>query len=206
LPQGYDLDLFDGSAWIGVVPFRMEQVQLRRFSRLRAQTFAEMNVRTYIRERKSGDAGVYFFSLDAASLPAVFGARAWFHLPYFWARMSISPESAGWIRYRSTRLFSIRGAHLAVRYRPAPQTGALPPSYPGTIEHFLTERYALFTHWGNTLLRGDIHHLQWTLRPAEAEWEQLNMTKAQSVVLPPTVPLLHFSRQLDVLAWPPHAI
>jgi uncharacterized protein YqjF (DUF2071 family) len=77
-------------------------------------------------------------------------------------------------------------------------------SRPGTLEHFLTERYCLYAADGRgNVRRGDVHHQRWPLRPAEAEVETLRMTEQIGVALPDTPPLLHFSDRLDVLAWPP---
>src|SRR5437867_5100192 len=84
IPNGLELDTFDGAAWIGVVPFRMTGVRLRWLPPLPGiSAFPELNVRTYVRVRDRP--GVYFFSLDAGSRTAVAMARAWFHLPYFHA-------------------------------------------------------------------------------------------------------------------------
>jgi uncharacterized protein YqjF (DUF2071 family) len=81
LPDGVELDLFDGEAWLGIVPFRMSGVRLRRLPPLPGTgAFPELNVRTYV--RAGGKPGVWFFSLDARSALAVAIARAWFRLPY----------------------------------------------------------------------------------------------------------------------------
>ena len=204
LPRGFAVDTFDGSAWVGVVPFRMEQVQLRGFPTLPgANLFAEANVRTYVRDEKSGDRGVYFFSLDANNPAAVIGARLWFHLPYYFAQMRMSAHAGGWL-YRSRRLFARLPAVLSVNYRGTGEV--LPKSRAGSIESFLTERYALFTHSRRHLIRGDIHHLQWPLERAEAEFELQTLASVQGVTLPPNKPFLHYARSLDVLAWPPRTI
>ena len=90
LPEGLEADIFQGSAWLGVVPFWMDRVQFRGLPPIPgAQTFPELNLRTYVRDPRTGVAGVYFLSLDAANLLAVMVARGIFHLPYYWAQMSI---------------------------------------------------------------------------------------------------------------------
>jgi hypothetical protein len=205
LPEGLILDTWEGAAWVGIVPFRMEDVQLRGLPKIPGtHVFPEANVRTYVREPKSGHHGVYFFSLDASNPLAVVGARGWFHLPYYFARMSIERDDGsqeGCWRYYSKRLFSRRPADLRARYRGAGKM--LPPSKPGTIEYFLTERYALFTNANGRVIRCDIHHRQWTLESAEAQFETLTLADPAGIKLPPSAPLLHFSRIQDVLAWPP---
>ena len=98
IPAGLELDTFDGQAWLGVVPFRMEDVGPRFLPAPPGPgAFPELNVRTYVTRRGRG--GVWFLSLDAASRLAVEGARAAFHLPYVHARMSSSVDDAGWVGY-----------------------------------------------------------------------------------------------------------
>ena len=200
LPAGLELDLFEGEAWVGVVPFRMEDVRLRGLPPVPGTaTFPELNVRTYVRH---GDRpGVWFFSLDASNLLAVRVARAWFRLPYFDARMSIEPEGDG-VRYRSRRTH--RGAAPAgfdASYRP---TGPEKPTAPGTLEHFLTERYCLYADGGRRgLRRGEIHHRAWPLQPAEAEIRTETQARAAGIALHDRAPLLHFARRIEVAAWSP---
>ena len=96
-----EIDHFEGSAWLGIVPFRMTGVRLRGTPGIPGlSAFPELNVRTYV--SAGGKPGVWFFSLDAASTTAVAAARAWFHLPYFRARMSLEAHGDE-IRYQSHR-------------------------------------------------------------------------------------------------------
>ncbi|HEY0384863.1 MAG TPA: DUF2071 domain-containing protein, partial [Pyrinomonadaceae bacterium] len=86
IPQRLVIDTFDGSAWIGVVPFTMWGVRPTFVPPVPGLSqFHELNVRTYV--HLDGVPGVWFHSLDAASRLAVWGARTFFHLPYFNARM-----------------------------------------------------------------------------------------------------------------------
>jgi uncharacterized protein len=207
IPAGFTLDLYDGAAWVGVVPFRMENTRLRGLPPVPGtDRFPEANIRTYVTEPKSGHPGVFFLSLDVSNPLAAAGARAWYRLPYFVAKMSIDSDGEGGWRYYSRRLFSSRPAVLQSWYKSCGKEKALPPSKPGSIEYFLTERYALFTHSRGRLLRADIHHRQWVLEPAEAQFSDLTLAAAQGVKLPDTEPLLHYSRQRDVIAWPPRTI
>ena len=203
VPPALGLDTFDGSAWLGVVPFRMTGVRPRflpAFGPL--SDFPEINLRTYV--TAGGKPGIWFFSLDAHNPVAVRLARATFRLPYFDAQMSCE-SSGGEVHYRSTRTHGgAPPAEFAARYRPS---GPPFESGPGTLENFLTERYCLYAADGRgNLRRGDVHHQLWPLQPAEAEVERLAMTGQIGVSLPRTEPLLHFSERLDVLAWPPRRI
>lgn len=199
IPSRLAIDTFEGQAWIGVIPFRMSGVRLRGTPSLPwLSAFPELNVRTYV--VVDGKPGVWFFSLDAANPLAIAVARAWFHLPYFRARMSCA-QWENWIHYRSKR--SHKGASpacLDACYRPlsspfAPQRG--------TLEHFLTERYCLYAAHGRDILRGEIHHAPWPLQVAEAEFTENTMTQAAGLALPMENPLLHFAKRQDVVVWEP---
>ena len=200
LPRGLELDLFDGEAWLGIVPFTMADVAPRGVPALgRFSHFPEINVRTYVRH---GDLpGIHFLSLDAASRPTVEGARRVFHLPYFRARMS-SERVAGRIVYRTERV-DRRGppAAFAASYRP---TGPVEPSAPGSLEAWLTDRKRLFSaDRGGRIWRTEIDHGPWPLQPAEAEIGLDSMAAAHGLVLPDRTPHLRFAARLDVRGWPP---
>ena len=138
VPAELALDSFNGQCWVGVIPFRMSHIHARGLPPLPGlSSFPELNVRTYV---TFGDKpGVYFFSLDAASLPAVWAARTFYRLPYFHARMSSESRKERIIyschRYNSNAEF--RGsfgpiAPVVLRQR-------------GSLEHWLTDRYCLYT-------------------------------------------------------------
>lgn len=199
IPSQFELDIFDGQAWIGVVPFHMSNVSPRGVPSLPwISAFPELNVRTYI--RAGGDPGVYFFSLDAANPVAVAIARTMFHLPYFCAEMNVESHE-GWIDYTSRRAAnSGPAAEFVGRYRPI---GEPSPVVAGTLEYFLTERYCLFTVDGSSrAYRCDIHHPPWPLQRAEAEIAINTMASAAGLHLPATAPLLHFSKRQDMVGWP----
>ncbi|MFG0326448.1 MAG: YqjF family protein [Phycisphaerales bacterium JB037] len=202
LPTGLALDTFDGSAWIGIVPFTMRGIRARGTPPMPlVSAFHELNVRTYVRSTRDDRPGVWFFSLDAASRLAVRAARASFSLPYFDARMTLSRRGER-IDYTSERTHrGVPPASFDASYHP---TGpVLPPSEPGTLEHFLTERYCLYaaTRRGR-VLRGEIHHAPWPLQPAECEFRVNAMTEQIGLGLPDEPPLLHFARRIEVVAWP----
>ncbi|MFZ5813696.1 MAG: YqjF family protein [Bacillota bacterium] len=193
------LDLFDGMAWVAVVPFWMSRIHLRRLPPVPGtHTFPELNLRTYV--RVGGRPGVWFFSLDAASRPAVEVARRLFHLPYYHARMQIRPEGDGFV-YQSERRDPRGGpARFAARYRPS---GPVRQATPGSLEHWLTERYALYARSrAGRFYRGEIDHLPWPLQPAEAEITENSIAAAAGFDLPGGRPLLHYARHLSVRIWP----
>jgi len=204
LPEGLEADTFHGSAWLGVVPFWMDRIQFRGLPQIPgARKFPELNMRTYVRDRATKAPGVYFFSLDAASLIAVIAARSLFNLPYYWAQMSIKPRGEREFSYYSRRLLSGKQVRFVARYRGLGPTHKLVQSRPGTIEYFLTERYCLFTRDSlGRLMRANIHHVPWPLEEAEAEIECNDLPAQFGLRLPETRPLLHYSRHLAVYVWP----
>jgi uncharacterized protein len=199
LPEAIPLDLWEDSAYVGVTPFRVGALRLRgtpHFGGLTA--FPELNVRTYT--TLDGKPGIWFMSLDAANAAAVAAARRAYRLPYFNAEMEIRANGP-WIDYRSRRASSDgQPAELVGRYRPVgPQFAPAP----GSLEHWLTERYCLYTlddHGG--VLRADIHHPPWPLTLAEANLELNTMAEPYGLKLNSSPPLLHFASRQDVLIWP----
>jgi len=158
--------------------------------------FHELNVRTYV--ERNGKAGVWFFSLDASNSLAVWAARRFFHLPYFRASMrAVSHGDA--VDYRSHRTSG--NATFEGRYEPVsgPYT-----TTPGTLDHWLTERYCLFAESPDRrIFRTDVHHRQWPLQRARAKITRNTMLDAHGLPVGDGVPVLHFSRRLDVIVWSP---
>jgi uncharacterized protein YqjF (DUF2071 family) len=161
--------------------------------------FLETNVRTYV--TLDGRPGIWFLSLDASSRLAVLGARHTYRLPYFRARMSAREGPYG-IDYLLAR--ESPPASLGVTYGPV---GDAFHAGPGTLEHFLIERYRLYSlARDGSLLAADIHHPPWRLQPAEARVTSNTMTASQGIALSEQPALLHFSRRQDVVIWPPRAM
>lgn len=201
VPDALELDLYDGDAWLAIVPFHMSNVAPRGVGTLRwASAFPELNVRTYVRV---GDKpGVYFFSLDAGNPLAVVAARTMFNLPYHAASMNVHTSDAT-VDYRSRRL-SDSAAEFVASYRPS---GPVFRAERRSLEYFLTERYCLYTvdRVGRPH-RLDIHHPPWPLQPAEATLRSNGMAAVNGIALPPSPPLLHFAKRLDAVAWLPAAV
>jgi uncharacterized protein len=194
VPPELEIETFEGSAWVGVVPFRLTGFRLRGVPAApRLSSFPELNVRTYV--TVGGRPGIFFISLDAARDWAVFGARRLYKLPYYRARMTMTKRD--WIDFSSERIGAGGAARaFRARYRPAG-----PPFRPeqGTLEHFLTERYCLYTSDGSRTLRGNAHHVPWSIQPAEAEIEENTIAPVE---LPREEPLLHYAARQDALIWP----
>jgi uncharacterized protein YqjF (DUF2071 family) len=190
LPQSVELETFDGSAWLGVVPFEMTGVRLRGMLALpRLSTFPELNVRTYV--TRDDRPGIWFFSLDAASRLFVEAAKWRYKLPYHLAQMR-SRRIGDRVHYESAR----PGAAFSGSYR---GDGDLFRAEPGTLEHFLTERYCLYTEDGGRAFRAEIHHPPWDLQRAEAA---VDLNTMSPVPLPDEPPHALFSPRQDVVVWP----
>ena len=199
VPRELPLDTFDGRSWIAIAPFHMSGIRARGVPALPGLSrFPELNVRTYV--SLDGKPGVFFFSLDAASAIAVWAARAFYRLPYFHARMSVKAESDH-IEYVSKR--SRDTAEFRSTYQPNAPVQMRPR---GSLEHWLTERYCLYTVAERRVYRAESHHLPWPLQNAAAKFAANTMGSAAGVSLPQVPPLLHFSKRLDVLIWPLHRI
>ena len=197
-----ELDLFEGEAWLGITPFRMTRVRPTFSPPIpTASDFPELNVRTYVRH--GGRSGVWFFSLDAGSKLAVTTARAVVGLPYMHAKMSHKRAGES-IEYASRRTHSgAPAAEFRATYR---ATGTPMPSQPGTLVHWLTERYSLFVQHLGRLWRLDIEHQPWQLQFGAAELEANTMASAAGITLPTDAPHVRFSRSLDVVANRPVAL
>lgn len=203
LPDGLQLDTYNGKAWIGIVPFRMSGVSLRWLPDMPwLSKFPELNVRTYV-IGPDGRKGVWFYSLDATNPVAVRGARWLYNLKYMDAKIKFKRDKGcncgSWIKYDSQRTHKNESrAELNVEYRPI---GASYCSERGTLLDWLTSRYSLFSaDQSGRLYRGDIEHEPWELRDAQAIVHANTMTDGIGVELPDAKPLLHFSCHTKVLA------
>lgn len=198
LPPGLTLDLWQGQAWLGVVPFGMKGVGLRALPPVPTTgAFLECNVRTYV--TANNKPGVFFFSLDAASKLAVRTARHGLGLPYFDAKITLDRHPDNTIAYHTTRTHS--GQHpgtFTATYRPE---GDIFHATPGTIDYWLCERYCLYTRKFGKTLRGEIDHAPWPLQLATAEITTNTVAHAFGFTLdtPPTH--LHFAHHISVRAW-----
>ena len=180
IPSGLRLQEFDGSAWVGLVPFRMAGVMRRSFPDVPPfSSFPELNLRTYV--ECEGKPGVWFFSLDADSWPVVFGGRHIYGLPYFSANIQ-QWFGSGWHGFSSVR----RGgeAVFEAEYR---AVGDVFFPLIGTFEHWATERYCLYSFCeGRGIERVEVHHAPWPLQRAEVAIRKCHQHD-QNRFLPPIV-------------------
>jgi uncharacterized protein YqjF (DUF2071 family) len=202
IPRPIPIDTFEGSAWLGITPFEVSGARPRGIPPPPLLSrFPEVNVRTYA--TIEGRPGIYFLSLDAANGLAVAGARRAYRLPYYRAAMSIA-RTGERIDYRHRRTSGDGPpAQLAVEYSPS---GHVRQARPGTLEHFLAERYCLYTlDEERRVHRAEIHHPPWPLQDASASFARNTMTEPFRIALDHE-PLLHFAGRQDVVFWPLRAL
>jgi uncharacterized protein YqjF (DUF2071 family) len=195
VPAPLELDLYDGVAYVGVVPFAMRYVRPRWCPRFLGFSFLETNVRTYV--SYEGRPGVYFFSLDAASKIAVWIARRYWGLPYFHAQMDCQ-QSGDEFRYCSVRSGS--AAHHRVCWRVGEEMG---PSQLESVEFFFLERYLLFVRQGKTICVGQVHHVPYPTRKAEIIELEDHLVSAAGIASCSDEPsFVHYSPGVDVEIFP----
>ncbi len=222
IPRQLSLDTFEGTAWIGMVPFTMWGIRASFLPPIPGTSaFHELNARTYVHYQ--GVPGVWFFSLDAASRPAVWGARAFYHLPYFKAQMHLRQDGKT-IKYSSRRsdpltygeffapaLDEFAGGLNPDQFRSFPRAelkvdwiieAPLPQSAAGSPEFFLTERYCLYSYHRGKLYRSRIFHEPWPLRAATLISCQSTMIESLGIPTPPGDPLLQYAESIAVDIWP----
>lgn len=196
VPAPLSLDTFDGRCWVGIVPFVMRDIRSAWMPRSAGLDFLETNLRTYV--LFDDRPGVFFFSLEASSWLAVKVARWVWRLPYFHAEMSRG-VTGGERTYESTRRGT--GTRFRARFRVGEELGE---SAPGTFEHFLLERYLLFSMRGERVLEGQVHHVPYPAHRADVLELEEDLVAAAG--LPPTEGLpevAHFSPGVDVSVFGP---
>lgn len=203
VPSELEIDEFEGTSWIGVVPFRMARVMVRPLPDLPwISAFPELNVRLYVRYRDRP--GVYFLSLDGSNPMAALGAWWGYHLPYYWSHVTHKTLP------KDDNSFAFHVQARCGRAQPPlvfeARYGATGKSFfakPGTLEHFLTERYCLYTKpRKGCLMRMDVHHPPWPLQAARAEIQAQDMVRPFGLLLPKQTPHLLFSTGVKTLGWP----
>ncbi len=202
VPDVLTLDTYQQRAWVSVTPFWINHLRPPGIPSLPwLSHFAEVNVRTYV--TRDGKPGVFFFSLDASHLSAVWGARMFYRLPYWQAAMKLKGSGGARIEYVSKRQHGPKPAELRCSYGPNSPTFR---ARPGSLEHFLSERYCLYAASRKRLYRGEIHHLPWELQEAKVELAENSMAQPAGVSLSPQADLAYFARELKVLFWAPERL
>jgi uncharacterized protein len=195
VPSRLELDTYEGRAYVSVTPFTVRRAHLRGVPPLPGiSEFHEINVRTYV--RLGGiDPAVWFFSLDAASALAATAARVSLRLPYCYARIARGADGSRH-NYDAARLLPDARAAFSGSWTTG---GVAAAAQPGTLEHFLVERYLLFSRaFGDKLFRLQVHHQPWPLQPAHDVKMRQTLASADGLPQLEGEPLAHYSEGVDV--------
>ncbi|MCB0826756.1 MAG: DUF2071 domain-containing protein [Armatimonadetes bacterium] len=200
LPPGLTVETWEGKAYVGLVPFQMDNIRFHRLPAIPGTNrFWETNLRTYV-IGPDGDPGVWFLSLDASNWPAVVTARAWFGLPYHFAKMS-GEWTEDW-HYRSSR----RDAMVDVCVSDVPDVFA--PAEPGTFEFWAAERYALYSFNRGKIYKGIVHHVPYPLAsvPVSNLSCETTLFEAGGIAQPLGEPSILVSSGVDVEVFSPFPV
>lgn len=199
LPDGLSVDTYEGDAYLGVVPFVMENIAPRGVPF--GLSFGEINLRTYVRG-EDGGRGVYFYNLDADDRLGVPLARRLFQLPYYRADITVERGDRE-VRFQSRRVDDGEPASFDATYGP---DGEYFEAAPGSLPHFLTERYRFYTAGDDALYYGDIAHEPWPLATATAEIRTNDLFTVNGFDQPASEPVYHYAPRLDVTAGRIHRV
>jgi uncharacterized protein YqjF (DUF2071 family) len=197
VPPELTIDTFEGKAYVGLIPFTLSGVRPTLTPPVPwLSSFHEVNVRTYVHHR-GANPGVWFFSLDTSSALAVEGARAFYKLPYFHARMDFSDGADFRLDSRRDDPAGAQPADLRVRYLPA--DGVVTHATPGTLAHFLIERYILYSmDKEHQLYRARVHHQPYPVQRAEVLELEETLVWAAGIKRSEAMPLRHYAREVNV--------
>jgi uncharacterized protein len=203
LPDGLTVETFDGTAWVGLVPFVMDRVRAPWLPALPwLSRFPETNVRTYVRG-PDGQTGIWFLSLDADRLPAVLAGRTSYGLPYYWSSMSVRRADRQVI-YRARRRWpGPNGSRCDARVELG---AAWDVRELTTLDHFLTARYRLYSTLAGRLVAADAEHPPWSLRRVTVRQLRQDLVQAGGLPPPDHEPVLHASDGVQVRIGSWHAV
>jgi uncharacterized protein len=207
LPDDLEPDLFEGNAYVGLVPFRMTGIRPVCFPAVPYLSHTlETNLRTYVKhkdqDRNTASRAVWFYSLEAENTFAVTVARFGYGLKYHRANMWLKED----VNLDSSSLF----AAGSLRRWPAPapvnsfvqarfEAGPFQPAAEGTLEHFLVERYALFAERRGKLLKSLVRHTPYQIKRGQLLACNPELIAAAGLPIPPDLiqnAIVH--RALDV--------
>ncbi|MCA0971183.1 DUF2071 domain-containing protein [Halobacillus litoralis] len=198
IPKAFELDLYDGQAWIAVVPFRMNHIHFKGMPPVQfGNHLLELNVRTYVTFK--GEPGVYFVTLDANHPLGVFLARTLFGLPYVHASIQLkqTPSRFSYVSRRTHKGYPTAHFHASFLTTSPPI-----PSEPGSLIYWLTERYCLWVTRGNSVYKGPIYHKNWSLQKAEADIYTNQLMDFLPSRLFKKPPMTYYSKSLETFIFP----
>ena len=191
LPEGLEVDTFDDSAWVGLIPFSMCDVGVPKLPPVPYfGDFPEVNVRTYV--KRNGVPGVWFFSLDVNRLAPALVARTTYLLPYCWGRASNELSDDVLTTTVRRRWPDIASTRIQVRVGDAIAES-------NELENFLTARWGLYSRGiGKSLMYAPVDHEPWPLQRAELISLEDTLIMAAGIPAPQGEPHVMFSPGVSV--------
>jgi uncharacterized protein len=199
VPRSLRVESFDGSAWVGVTPFLLRGLRAKSLPPLPGiSQFPETNCRTYVRA-PDGHSGVWFFSLDAARILAVMGARLTYGLPYAWSRMRVA-RTASQVIYESARRWPGSSSRTRIVVEPGDEID------PEPLDVFLTARFRLYSFVFGKLICAKVAHAPWPLRGARLIEVHQTLTDSAGLSRPLQAGLVRYSPGVDVRVASPEPV
>lgn len=198
LPPGLTVDTFDGSAWVGLIPFSMRDIGLARGPSVPyLGSFPEVNVRTYV--HVNGRPGVWFFSLDVNRLLPAVVARVSYRLPYCWGATT------------HVRDGDVLSTHIRRRWPQRITSSSIimrmgEPVAADELDVFLTARWGLYSASRSGLRYAAVDHEPWPLRTADALSYDSILLEAAGLPTPQGKPHARCSDGVHVRIGLPHAV
>lgn len=197
VPEGLEIDTFNGVAWVGLTPFTVNDLAITPLPPIPGtSSFHELNMRTYV--HRNGVPGVWFFTLEASKLLPTLAARAFYWLDYRLSEMvyRTKGEPFEFVAHRSDKVDAdFEAAWVPGSLLPSPDTESL--------EFFLTERYVLYAAREREIVQARVYHAPWQLHSAELLDLETTMFDWLGVPEPIAEPLVHYSPLQKVEVWPP---
>jgi len=196
LPEGLELDLYEGKAYVGTIPFQMKNVRPRFLPAVPGiSTFPEFNIRTYV--TKNGIPGVLFLTLDAQSRITCWHAPRAYGLPYRYAKCYLKKKDNNFI-WKSKRVSDGAGLEGECRL-----IGEKMQASKNSLEYFLFERYSLYTEMNGKLHMAYTLHEPWIFQEAEVKVTNNSLTECYNLGIDAMKPqYVHASSGVHVLTWP----
>jgi uncharacterized protein YqjF (DUF2071 family) len=199
LPSGVEVDVHDGSAWVGLIPFSMRKIGLPRLPAVPyLGSFPEVNVRTYV--RCNGKPGVWFFSLDVNRFLPALVARTTYLLPYCWGSARHFRDGDVLKTTVRRRWPSTSSTHISILIGDEIEE-------PSDTAVFLSARWGLYSKGFRGALRyAPVDHEKWPLYSATLLNIDDSLVTSAGLSAPRGEPHVMFSPGVSVRVGLPHRV
>ena len=188
LPDGVELDTFNGQAWISLAAFTVSGVRGRYIFPLPYfSSFEEINLRTYV--IADFKPGIYLLSVETNKSLVALLTRIFTGIPYVKSTILRIDD-------RLYAKLPAKKQSLNLRF-----CDNVKPLRKDVLDYWLTERHCLYQNVGRTLYRFDIHHNEWEMKNIKLKIAHINYCAGgfNTSGIPPE--RLHYCKKLEVLFW-----